>query len=169
MRKNKWPGFSESKTNMFFNVRYGEFPEQHTHENFWEFILVESGEILHKINGKEIVIPSGTLCLLKPTDCHSTHEKTAPASYITLCVKCKFFESFMQNSEFNLTDKFNTANDIYFPVSLSKSKSFTKLKDKILISSAELHQQNVYILFLALFTEVSNYLVNMSDETQKCY
>lgn len=44
------------------------YPE-HCHD-FYEFFLVASGRILHRINGREKILSAGTLQLIRPSDIH---------------------------------------------------------------------------------------------------
>ena len=63
-------------------------------EDFYEFILVTSGEYLHKINGATRVLKEGSLCIMRPDDVHSTHEKAHDSTYITFCVLHEYFAVF---------------------------------------------------------------------------
>lgn len=81
----------------------GDYPVAHTHkryppsgniEDFYEFILVTSGEYLHKINGATRVLKEGSLCIMRPDDVHSTHEKAHDSTYITFCVLHEYFAVF---------------------------------------------------------------------------
>ena len=87
----------------YFYFRTGDYPVAHTHkryppsgniEDFYEFILVTSGEYLHKINGATRVLKEGSLCIMRPDDVHSTHEKAHDSTYITFCVLHEYFAVF---------------------------------------------------------------------------
>lgn len=80
---------SDSKA--YFYFRTGDYPILHSHDGYWEFIYVTSGEYTHEINGKLRVIKAGTLCVLRPDDAHCTRENTKRSTYITFCVKDEYF------------------------------------------------------------------------------
>ena len=87
MTKLQMPSDSE----VYFYFRTGDYPISHSHDGYWEFIYVTSGEYTHEINGKLRIIKAGTLCVLRPDDAHCTRENTKRSTYITFCVKDEYF------------------------------------------------------------------------------
>ena len=90
MTKLQMPSDSEA----YFYFRTGDYPILHSHDGYWEFIYVTSGEYTHEINKELRVIKAGTLCVLRPDDAHCTRENTKRSTYITFCVKDEYFLTF---------------------------------------------------------------------------
>lgn len=55
MTKLQMPSDSEA----YFYFRTGDYPILHSHDGYWEFIYVTSGEYTHEINGELRVIKPG--------------------------------------------------------------------------------------------------------------
>lgn len=62
-----------------------DYPYLHTH-NYWEFMLVTRGTLLHKINGEMQVLEEGTLCLIRPNDSHMIKKISSEANHINFIV-----------------------------------------------------------------------------------
>jgi len=61
--------FADPSKDYAYNLLYHDFPILHNH-NYWEFLIVLSGEYKHTINGKEELINRGQIIVVKPDDYH---------------------------------------------------------------------------------------------------
>ena len=120
----------------YFYFRTGDYPVAHNHklyppngnnEDFYEFILVTSGEYLHKINGAERILKEGSLCVLRPDDVHSTHEKARDSTYITFCVLHEYFAVFLEMLGEGFIEKLRTPEFIELRVEPVKVKYFQEI------------------------------------------
>ena len=82
--------------NFAYHVLNYDFPELHTHVDYWEFTILTEGTIINVINGETQVYKKGTLFFLTDKDCHYTKKKgTEPIRYINLMVKKDFLENYL--------------------------------------------------------------------------
>ena len=65
---------------LFFHIRRGSFDTLHTHDGYWEFLLVLDGKFVHLINGEKVEIPKHSLCLIRPSDVHALKNDASPTS-----------------------------------------------------------------------------------------
>ena len=56
--------FADPSKDYAYNLLYHDFPILHNH-NYWEFLIVLSGEYKHTINGREELINRGQVCVCK--------------------------------------------------------------------------------------------------------
>lgn len=87
------PNYAE---NLFFHVKYQDYPILHTHD-YWEFMLVLKGTVVHKINGRVEELEQNSLCLIRPHDVHSLHNKKKQISqHLNLGIDAEYFEKYMR-------------------------------------------------------------------------
>ena len=65
----EWRGHQAAQDVTIFQVARGIFP-LHSHRGFHELLIVEQGQLRHRINGKSQTICEGTLLLVREADCH---------------------------------------------------------------------------------------------------
>ena len=66
--------------NLLFYMKYQAYSILHTHDGYWEFMLVLKDTIVHKINGKTEEFPQNTLCLIRQRDVHAIYNKKKQVS-----------------------------------------------------------------------------------------
>ena len=110
--------FQDPSKDYAFNLLYHDFPIMHNH-NYWEFLIVLSGEYIHTINGREETIKRGQIIIIRPEDYHMLVQSSKSASHLNIMVKCEAIEKLCKNySEafFNelLKEETNISmNDVY--------------------------------------------------------
>ena len=67
MKEYTYPSNSPDLT---FTYSHEAYEEMHTHD-FWEFMLIIEGPILHRINNLEHKLCKNTLCVIRPQDRHA--------------------------------------------------------------------------------------------------
>lgn len=63
------------KMDYTYHILNFEFPQEHSHEDYWEFTILLDGEINHYLNGKREVYKKGTLFYLTTKDYHYLRSK----------------------------------------------------------------------------------------------
>lgn len=76
--RNYYPDYSIENTPVL--VQYGNMLTSHSKvseqkclhkHDYYEFVLIEEGNAVHKVNGKLFVVEKGTLALIRPDDIHT--------------------------------------------------------------------------------------------------
>ena len=83
--------FADPSKDYAYNLLYHDFPILHNH-NYWEFLIVLSGEYKHVINGKEELINRGQIIIIKPEDYHMIVQNSKSASHLNIMIKCEAIE-----------------------------------------------------------------------------
>ena len=63
------------KMDYTYHILNFEFPNEHSHTDYWEFTILLDGEINHYLNGKREVYKKGTLFYLTTKDYHYLRSK----------------------------------------------------------------------------------------------
>ena len=90
--------------------------EMHNHD-FYEIFLTSKDDFLHIINGKEEILPKGTLVFIRPKDVHRNRFSNKPQSCVQIC--------FTENIARDLFSYLSTDYDID---KLTKSNSAPSIK-----------------------------------------
>ena len=61
--------FRFPQSEVHFHLYYSDFPELHDHD-YWEFFIIDSGEIKHYSENEMNVLKAGTGILVHPSDKH---------------------------------------------------------------------------------------------------
>lgn len=82
--------------NFAYHVLNYDFPQLHTHVDYWEFTILTDGSIVNVINGESHTYKKGTLFFLTDEDNHYTKKKgSEPIRYINLMVKKDFLQTYL--------------------------------------------------------------------------
>lgn len=140
--------------NLFFHIKNGSYRYEHTHNGFWEIMLVTSGSYIHRINDTKIKIESGDLCLIRPDDVHSlqaSNEKTA--SHQNLGVKADFFHTLLNFLSPKLYDSLSSSAPPVIRLNDEDTTSIVKASEIILISGKSTKNKalNLYLINLLKF------------------
>ena len=157
--------FADPSKDYAYNLLYHDFPILHNH-NYWEFLIVLSGEYKHTINGKEELINRGQIIVVKPDDYHMLVQNSKSASHLNIMAKCEAIEKWARNysdafyeslfkGEINIS-----MNDVY----INKIETYCLLYN----NSDEQKQQLImnYITSLIL-TNVIDQFFNVVDDKPK--
>lgn len=92
---------------------------EHSHEYYECFVILE-GEMRHNLNGKVEILPSGTVCLLRPDDTHSVC--SAHRDQELHLVNIVFIKEVFSQIVLSLSHEFSTnylKDDYFTPLTLS--------------------------------------------------
>ena len=124
---------NEQDLNFAYHVLNYDFPEIHTHVDYWEFTILTDGSITNEVNGKSYIYNRGTLFYLTDEDSHYTRRKGADSiRYINLMVKKDFLENYL-----------NAISPDFYQ-SLKKGEKNIPLPNSIILSVEEvIHKANL--------------------------
>ena len=130
----------------------------HSHQDFYETILVLSGKFEHVCNNVSTQIPTGTLILLKPGSTHHLHTAAANSVHFVLCVEERYFRDFVKRTFPNYS--LDTMDDaISTQISNSKMKYIEEL-GRLLSSKntdkAQWMAEEIIFLYLSSFANQKN-------------
>lgn len=98
---------TNNKKKFFTYIQNNDWPFLHTH-NYWEFLVVTQGTLVHKINGEKETLNENTICLIRPNDSHSLHNLPKQTScHIGLRFPDKFFKNYCNIIDENLYHNFS--------------------------------------------------------------
>ena len=73
-----------------YHILNFEFPQEHSHADYWEFLIVLEGNITHVVNGKKVVCGRGSFCHLTTQDHHYLKRRDKqPIRYLNIVAKEK--------------------------------------------------------------------------------
>lgn len=86
------------KEDVAFNVQNIAYPTLHTHEYF-EILVILSGEIVHTINNKDYILHEGDCCFIRPDDSHRlTYPTEEPSQNNFLSINFMLTNNFYQKA-----------------------------------------------------------------------
>lgn len=159
------PDYAE---NLFFYIKYQDYPLLHTHD-YWEFVLVLKGTIIHKINGQVEELPQNSLCLVRPHDVHSLHNKKKQVSqHLNLGIDAAYFERFMRLICPSLYDDLFTARMPTFVVlSHAKANRIYNDANKVLSADKNAYEMQIKLLFMDVVREFYSDSIKNMPQTNK--
>lgn len=139
---------------LFYHIKYQDYPYTHTHD-YWEFVLVLKGTIIHKINGETRVMSEGTLCLIRPHDVHSLHNKKREMSqHLNLGITAPYFQKYLEAISPDLYEELeNTAMPREFVLSPAKVNSIFNSVKKVLSADKSQYEMQIRLLFMDVLRE----------------
>ena len=84
---------------IFFYTYYGNYPIEHKHD-YWEFILVLSGNYTHLLNGRNFQLNKNHACLIRPDiDRHSLKNGPQGSKHFTIRIRKSYMEQICNGIE----------------------------------------------------------------------
>ncbi len=83
--------FTHPEVEMYFHIYTMDFPEMHDH-NYWEFLLILSGEVKHKTEDSSQILSSNMGCLIHPKDKHLFVGSTHKYQHLNIMITDKRFK-----------------------------------------------------------------------------
>lgn len=123
-----------------FHVQTNGYPTPHSHENWFEFLFVLSGKLLHVLNGTEEEIAPGTLVFIHSINVHSIHKLTDNAEYIA----CRVSDAHLSPCIDWISRKMKSKlldSTLSFHVAQEKHDKIIQILNKIMtVDEAETHE-----------------------------
>lgn len=155
--------------NLFFHIQYKDYPVKHTHRGYWEFMLVTEGTLEHRINGKIRMLSKGKLCIIRPDDVHSMHNKKGgSSSHLNLGVTSEFLSEYLSLLDKTLYEKMQTAPGLELTLSPSRTEKLVASAHQVLSASPSVYQRKLTLLFMDFMREMYAYLLR-DEFTEKEY
>ena len=94
-----------------------DYPRTHIHE-YWELLILVSGNLRHELNGKVTFLRQHQACLLRPEDCHSLYAvDSTPVIILNFMAKKEYMSQLLSTYGQSLTDRILSSEDLSFTVS----------------------------------------------------
>ena len=155
--------FADPSKDYAYNLLYHDFPILHNH-NYWEFLIVLSGEYKHTINGREEIISRGQVCVIRAGDYHMLVQNSQSASHLNIMVKCETIEKWAKAYS---EDFYNALLEQEINISLS-DVYINKIETYCLVynDSHERKQELImnYIISLVLTNVIDQYFDVVNDK-----
>ena len=140
--------------NSHFHIKNGSYKFLHTHD-FWEFMLITSGNYVHKINGLSIPLKKNTLYIIRPQDVHAILAKDEKnCSHFNLSVNCNYLRSVFNLSKIDLYQKLLDAPLSAPPcvrLSTEDTNALLHLSDQILLNEHSARDDLILMMLLRIF------------------
>lgn len=148
-----------------FHIKFGSYKYMHDHKDFWEFMLITSGNYVHRINGESIKLEPKTLCVIRPFDTHSIiAEKEKSSSHVNVCVSETFLKEILALSSGNMYDElYNCKKPISFALSPLEADELVKESNSILLKDKHNSGDAILAMILSIFKIM---LLNGSKEDE---
>ena len=154
----------------FFHIQHKDWPHLHVHDGYWEFMIVTKGTLVHKINGEKYELPQNTLCLIRPNDAHSLHNKKGCVSqHLNLGITDAYFQQYLELLSPNLYQELlSNCKAISLPLNPAATDSFLRSAYKILSIDSADYEQLLTLLFMDVMRAFYSHLVKF-EPLQKKY
>ncbi len=164
--------FESPTDKIMFHIYHNSYPTYHTHIDFWEFMFVSEGSIVHKINGQSRTLSKNTLCVIRPADKHCMIQSPQTSSlHFNLAIRSEYLKSIFAGFGLELYDKLQKDDFIEYNVSPNIAELLVKYSDNILCAdSANTKIQAMTLYLMPVLQEIcSHYLINKGIKRQYCY
>lgn len=139
----------------------------HTHKDYWEFMIVVSGEYLHRLNGKEIALSENTLCIIRPNDVHSIIAKDEKrCKHINIGLREEYLRQIFSLSQKGLFEKFLHADAPQLRLSHYDTDSLMRSINQMLLETKSIDEDRILLLFLSVFHILLSSELDKTKNTQ---
>ena len=157
--------FADPSKDYAYNLLYHDFPILHNH-NYWEFLIVLSGEYKHTINGREEIIKRGQVIVIRPEDYHMLTQNSKSASHLNIMMKCEAVEKMARSFSDAFFEKLlqNTSYISISDVNINKIETYC-----LLYNNSDEQKQHLIMNFVTslILISVIDQLCNVVDDKPK--
>ena len=157
--------FADPSKDYAYNLLYHDFPILHNH-NYWEFLIVLSGEYKHTINGREEIIKRGQVIVIRPEDYHMLTQNSKSASHLNIMMKCETVEKMARSFSDAFFEKLlqNTSYISISDVNINKIETYC-----LLYNNSDEQKQHLIMNFVTslILISVIDQLCNVVDDKPK--
>jgi len=142
--------FESPADDIAFHIHHNSYPIQHSHDDFWEFIFISEGEVIHKINGKSHKLNKNTLCILRPSDCHSfLQPKETTSKHFNLSVRTNTLKAFFATLRCELYEKLHAEPILQYEIANANAETIERAAEAIITAD---HSHKIPTMILYLFS-----------------
>ncbi len=157
MKKHLFVTPPHSQSNFAMHYMQTDYPEFHYHD-FWEFVIVTEGTIVHKINRIERQVPKNTLLVLRPEDKHAIFNVfNGQSAHLNLIVRTETFKTICDCLAPDLYASLLEEPYIEYEIKQSITDSFVNMyhKSRIVENTGGNEYDNfVTMIFLSMLKEL---------------
>lgn len=158
-----------NNTQLTFRIKNDDLPLKHTHNGFWDFMIVTSGTIIHKINGTVQKISRNALCIVRPDDVHMiVNEKGKRSSHINMGVSSSYLKTFL---DYLFPGTYETLHSFSQPLVIHltpmRTDEFIRYSNDILLCGVNkeksAYDQSMHLMFLMFLQETLRAQIKISQ------
>lgn len=139
---------------LFFHISQGSYPTAHSHNGYWELILVTQGKLINIVNGARLTLSEGSLTLLRPNDSHSIEASDMTTRFM-LGVRSEYMKNYVNGISPEIYGLLLAKPQIA-TVTLDKAKlaELTQIENAILLSDDDRQYRTLQYIFVSMMQEV---------------
>lgn len=154
-----------NQSDLTFNLLSNDFTTLHTHNAFWEFLIVLEGKLINYYNKTETTILPNTIVLLRPNDMHALLYKDKNAVlYINFVITDRLIRQTFENAKIDYDTICGQTDAISFDISENMRIKLHQefLSVLRLTDNEEKEKYKRYILF-KLINQLQKHYLKASD------
>ena len=155
MKKHVFESTLSSDFPIAYKHIYCDYPKIHSHE-YWEFMLITNGIYSHNINGKNIPLQKGMLCLIRPQDKHMLKSISEEVSQINVEVLDEAMKTQLEVVHRGFYDTLLNSEPIFFKISEKALYNYIGIGQKISLQKNDSLEQRFTIsqIFLTFIQDI---------------
>lgn len=160
--------FEAPTEDIAFHTHRNAYPIHHKHDDFWEFIFINDGEVIHNINGESRKLKKNTLCILRPDDWHAfLQPNDTTSAQFNLAVKTSPVKELFSVLRCDLYNKLNDQDILEYEIPASNAEAIARAADNIITASRSNKRPTMILYLYAILQEVMAHMVSTSDIRQQ--
>ena len=160
--------FEDPKDDIAFHVHYNGYPIQHSHDDFWEFIFISEGEVIHKVNGESHRLKKNTLCILRPFDCHSfLQPKDTNSMHFNLSVRTDSLKKFFAMLRCELYEKLCAGPILQYEIPSTEAAAIERAVENIITAERSQKIPTMILCLFCILQEVFAHIATSQDIKQQ--
>ena len=160
--------FESPTDDIMFHIQHNAYPLQHTHDDFWEFMYVYDGELLHKINGQSRKLRKNTLCIVRPSDCHCiTQPKDTAYIHYNLAIRTPYLIKLLNNFPLDLYKLLNEDKVLEYEISPYIAEYLARSAELIMSSDNSMKIATMTLYFFAILQEIVSHIATTKGIRQQ--
>ena len=160
--------FESPTDDIMFHIQHNAYPLHHTHDDFWEFMYVRDGELLHKINGQSRKLTKNTLCVIRPNDYHCiTQPKDTVSIHYNLAIRSPRLIKLLNNLPLDLYKVLNEDKLLEYEISPYIAEYLVRSAESIMSSDHAMKIAMMTLYFFAVLQEIVSHIATTKGIRQQ--
>lgn len=157
-----------TKKRFYCQINYTDFNHLHTHD-FWEFLLIFDGSYLHRINDKNVTLPTNSLCVIRPSDKHAMQALTENVGELNLQVDNETVQKVFSSLTPDLYVSLQAPDFVSFHISERAKQTLLALAVKQSSDATETSEREIILsqMFVLFTQEILAHYRNPEETSDK--
>ncbi|MBQ7770299.1 MAG: helix-turn-helix domain-containing protein [Clostridia bacterium] len=151
--------FESPMDDIMFHIHHNAYPIQHCHDDFWEFMFVSEGELLHKINGQTRKLTQNMLCIIRPNDCHTiTQPKDTSSVHYNLAIRSPRLIELLKIFPLDLFELLNENKALEYQILPQNTTHIVRSAESIMSSDRSMKISMMTLYFFTIVQEIVSHM-----------